>query len=62
MRPSIALGHALGMSVLAEGIETEAVLAWLREAGCDLGQGCFIARALDAQAFSTFIASRCTPP
>lgn len=36
---SIALGHGLGLAVVAEGIETEAQCAWLREAGCGLGQG-----------------------
>jgi diguanylate cyclase (GGDEF)-like protein len=36
---SIALGQGLGLTVVAEGIETEAQREWLREAGCGLGQG-----------------------
>ena len=35
----ISLGHNLGMTMLAEGIETEAQLARLRELHCSLGQG-----------------------
>lgn len=33
------LGHRLGLTVVAEGIETPAQLAAVRAAGCDLGQG-----------------------
>jgi len=35
----IDLGHALGMRVVAEGIETAEHLAALRALGCDIGQG-----------------------
>lgn len=35
----IALGHRMGMEVLAEGVETEAQLASLASVGCDLVQG-----------------------
>ncbi len=55
VRSTIALGHALGMAVVAEGIETEADLAWLREAGCDIGQGYFIARPMAADAFAQWL-------
>ena len=34
-----ALGHRLGLTVVAEGIETPAQLAAVQAAGCDLGQG-----------------------
>ena len=39
VRATIRLGHALGLSVVAEGIETEEVEQLLREAGCEAGQG-----------------------
>jgi len=36
---SIRLAHSLGMNVVAEGVETEAVREKLLELGCDFGQG-----------------------
>jgi diguanylate cyclase (GGDEF)-like protein len=44
VRATIALGHALGLRVVAEGIEDEATLDLVSELGCDLGQGYFIGR------------------
>jgi EAL domain-containing protein (putative c-di-GMP-specific phosphodiesterase class I) len=35
----VELGHALGLSVIAEGVETDTQLAHLRELGCDGAQG-----------------------
>ncbi|MEY2458550.1 MAG: hypothetical protein QOG30_380, partial [Acidimicrobiaceae bacterium] len=35
----VAMGKALGMKIVAEGVETTAQLAVLRELGCNLGQG-----------------------
>ncbi|MFP5403253.1 MAG: putative bifunctional diguanylate cyclase/phosphodiesterase [Gammaproteobacteria bacterium] len=55
VQSTLALGHALGLSVVAEGIETEADLAWLRENGCDVGQGYFIARPMAADALPGWI-------
>ena len=56
VQSTIALGHALGLAVVAEGIETETDLAWLRSAGCDIGQGYFIARPMAASAFADWVA------
>jgi EAL domain-containing protein (putative c-di-GMP-specific phosphodiesterase class I) len=44
----IELAHALGIRVVAEGVETAAQLARLRGLGCDLGQGFLFATALPA--------------
>ena len=40
---AVQLGHALGLSVTAEGVETPDQLSWLRALGCDLGQGFYFA-------------------
>ncbi|WP_232039199.1 EAL domain-containing protein [Ralstonia wenshanensis] len=42
----ISLAHSLGISVTAEGIETEDVMQMLRSAGCDYGQGYHIGRPM----------------
>src|SRR6185503_21267859 len=39
IRALIGLAHKLGLQLLAEGIETSWQRDWLRENGCDLGQG-----------------------
>lgn len=45
-RSMIDLARHLGLRVVAEGIETQAVLEQLTELGCDTGQGYLIARPL----------------
>jgi diguanylate cyclase (GGDEF)-like protein/PAS domain S-box-containing protein len=50
VRAVINLGHSLGKEIVAEGIETEAQLDFLRLHGCDLGQGYLFARPLLATA------------
>jgi EAL domain-containing protein (putative c-di-GMP-specific phosphodiesterase class I) len=40
----IGLGHALGLVVVAEGVETESQLTVLRDLGCDLAQGFYLSR------------------
>ena len=39
----VHLGHALGLAVTAEGVETTRQLSELRALGCDLGQGFYFA-------------------
>jgi len=43
----IALGHALGYDIVAEGVEEEAQMAALTDLGCDLVQGFLLGRPLD---------------
>jgi len=49
VRAIIALGHGLGIAVLAEGIETEPQRAMLIAEGCDLGQGYLFGRPQRAE-------------
>ena len=44
----VSLGHALGLLVVAEGVETAAQLTTLRDLGCDLAQGFYLARPAPA--------------
>lgn len=48
VRATIDLGHALGLRVVAEGIETAGTLDLLARIGCDLAQGFFISRPVPA--------------
>ncbi len=45
----IDLGHHLGLTIVAEGIETAKQMQWLREMGCEFGQGYLFAKPLSAQ-------------
>jgi diguanylate cyclase (GGDEF)-like protein len=46
---TIQLGHALGLQVVAEGVENQQILDQLRSMGCDLQQGFFICRPIPAK-------------
>jgi diguanylate cyclase (GGDEF)-like protein/PAS domain S-box-containing protein len=47
----IGLGHSLGLEVVAEGVENEAQLAFLRESGCDVIQGFYYSPAVASGTF-----------
>lgn len=51
IRSTIELAHALGQTVVAEGIEDEATYRALASLGCDVGQGYFLGRP---QSFADF--------
>jgi diguanylate cyclase len=48
VRRTIEMAHELGMKVVAEGIETEEQIEFLRECSCDALQGYFFAEAVSA--------------
>ena len=49
VRAVVEAGHAIGLTVVAEGIETEAQRAFLSGLGCDQGQGYLFSRAVPAE-------------
>jgi len=55
----IELGHLFGAEVNAEGIEQREQYTVLTALGCDVGQGYYFARPLDARSFETFLHGRC---
>ena len=54
----IAMARALGLKVVAEGIETEAQLALLREEGCDVYQGFLRSGPIGGEALAGEIAAK----
>jgi EAL domain-containing protein (putative c-di-GMP-specific phosphodiesterase class I) len=56
VRSTIDLAHNMGLRVIAEGVESEAVLERLRQLGCDEVQGYLIGRPMPAEEFPAFLA------
>ncbi len=50
VRSTISLGHDLGLTIVAEGIEDAGTSDLLRRLGCDIAQGYFIGRPMSATA------------
>ncbi|WP_284227315.1 putative bifunctional diguanylate cyclase/phosphodiesterase [Mycobacterium antarcticum] len=48
VRSVVNLGHQLGMTIVAEGVENEATTTMLRDYGCDVAQGFYFSHPLTA--------------
>lgn len=57
----IGMGHNLGLKVVAEGVETEGQLHYLRERKCDHIQGYFVSRPLPPADFEKWLRKRMSP-
>jgi diguanylate cyclase (GGDEF)-like protein/PAS domain S-box-containing protein len=53
----ITLAHSLGMTVIAEGVETQGHLTCLRDLGCEQGQGYFFAKPVDHMGAEALLAT-----
>jgi EAL domain-containing protein (putative c-di-GMP-specific phosphodiesterase class I) len=54
-RTVVALGHSLGLSVVAEGVETEEQRAFLAANGCTAYQGFLFGAPMPIETFETFL-------
>jgi diguanylate cyclase (GGDEF)-like protein len=58
----IALGHSLGLEIVAEGVETPDQAAQLRELGCQAIQGYLVSRPLPADDITRLLSARAAGP
>jgi diguanylate cyclase (GGDEF)-like protein/PAS domain S-box-containing protein len=58
----VHMGHSLGLKVIAEGVETQAQLDFLRRQGCDEIQGYYLARPLPPAGLEAWLRGRLSPP
>jgi diguanylate cyclase len=58
----VDLGHNLGLTIVAEGVEDQHALHALASFGCDVAQGYHFSRAMPADAFDTWCAGRSLIP
>ena len=55
VRSTIDLGHNLGLRVVAEGVETRAVMERLAQFGCDVTQGYYLGRPMPAEELASWL-------
>jgi diguanylate cyclase (GGDEF)-like protein/PAS domain S-box-containing protein len=58
VRTIIGMAHSLRLRVIAEGVETEQQLAFLKQNGCDEVQGYYFSRPLTPEDFVEFVKAR----
>jgi EAL domain-containing protein (putative c-di-GMP-specific phosphodiesterase class I) len=58
VRTIIALGHNLGLKVVAEGVESDEQLGFLRSNRCDEAQGFLMGRPVSSRHLRRMLATR----
>jgi diguanylate cyclase (GGDEF)-like protein len=61
VRTTIDLAHQLGVTVVAEGVESEAVRSELKDLGCDMAQGFLLGRPMPADVFTAWLREQDPP-
>ena len=61
VRAVIGLSREFGLTVVAEGVESELTLDLLAELGCEIGQGYFFSRPLPVERLNTWLSVRTEP-
>ena len=51
----VSMGHKLGLTVIAEGVETEEQVEFIRQIQCDMAQGYFFSRPVDEVGLIKFL-------
>jgi EAL domain-containing protein (putative c-di-GMP-specific phosphodiesterase class I) len=59
---TVGMAHALGLRIVAEGVETQAALVAVRELGCDAVQGFVMHRPVAAAEFTALLLRDLTSP
>jgi diguanylate cyclase (GGDEF)-like protein len=57
VRSTVGLGHSLGLSVVAEGVESDEAMRKLHDLGCDVVQGYGVSRPIPAAAVADWLAT-----
>jgi EAL domain-containing protein (putative c-di-GMP-specific phosphodiesterase class I) len=58
VRSVVDLGHNLGLTVVAEGVEDQATMDALSALGCDIAQGFHLGRPMTVEAFGLWRSAR----
>ncbi|UQU64190.1 bifunctional diguanylate cyclase/phosphodiesterase [Couchioplanes caeruleus] len=61
VRAVIGLAREFGLTVVAEGVESELTLDLLAELGCEIGQGYFFSRPLPVERLNTWLSAQTEP-
>jgi EAL domain-containing protein (putative c-di-GMP-specific phosphodiesterase class I) len=61
VRAVIGLSREFGLTVVAEGVESELTFDLLAELGCEIGQGYFFSRPLPVERLNTWLSAQTEP-